>query len=468
MSALVTTIARHEWIASLRDGRLRASMLVMFALLAVAVLSGWHYQRALEAERITAAATEQARWLSQGSRNAHSAAHYGIYAFRPASALTSIDQGIDPFVGISVWLEAHHMDQFMHRPAQDGVALTRLGELTAALVLQVLMPLVIIMLTFGAFASEREQGTLRLLLSQGVPARALAAGKFLGVSATLSMLVVPAIALAAMAIMLCSPAQAAANGSRLLLLGLVYTLYLAGWVFLALAVSACAQARLALVILLGAWVLGCVALPRAAGDLVEWVYPVPAAAEFVEAMDRDLDERNASNRAIARRERILREHGVSRVEDLPIDWRGINLQEEEERNYPIFDAHYGALFDRYRLQSAGLQLAGLVAPLLSVQSLSEALTGTDIEHHRSFVFAAEAQRRVMQKLLNAEVTLRDREGQPDSLSGHELWSRVPPFRYEHPPLGQVLRHYWPAGIALALWVLLTSAAASVAIRRMQP
>lgn len=463
------TIARHELRASLRDGRLRWSMLVVFALLLAASVSGWRYQNELTVEREHAQRIEQQRWIEQGGKNAHSAAHYGIYAFKPASPLTAIDQGIDPFVGVTVWLEAHHMDQFMYRPAQDATALTRFGELTGALVLQVLLPLVVILVAFGTFAGEREHGTLRLLVSQGVSPGSLARGKFVGATAVLAALIVPAVLLGVGAITLNAGSVASETSVRLVLLLLVYLAYLVGWTLLALAVSAwMSTARAALVVLLGAWVLGCIALPRAAGDLVAWLHPVPTAAEFVAAMDQDLDEAHASDRALARRTRVLREYGVSRIEDLPVDWRGISLQEEEERNNPIFDAHYGALFDRYRKQSEGLQLAGLVAPLLTVQSLSEVLTGTDIEHHRGFVFAAEAHRRVMQKILNGEVTLRDREDRPDSLSGPELWNRVPQFSYVPASVTSLLSHYTSALIALAVWLVATAVAAVVAIRRLRP
>jgi len=137
----------------------------VFALLIAAVGSGVRYQRALAAERASAQAAENARWLGQGQKNPHSAAHYGLYAFKPASPLTAIDQGIEPFVGVSVRLEAHTMNDFMHRPAQDGTALARFGELTAALTLQVLLPLLIVLFAFGAFSAERERGTLRQLLA---------------------------------------------------------------------------------------------------------------------------------------------------------------------------------------------------------------------------------------------------------------------------------------------------------------
>ena len=102
---------------------------------------------------------------------------------RAASSL--VDTGIDPYVGVAAWLEAHKQNEFKYRPAQDRTAVQRFGELTAAEVLQVLLPLFIVLMTFSAFSGEREQGTLRQLLSLGVRPRELLAGKALGVAAAL-------------------------------------------------------------------------------------------------------------------------------------------------------------------------------------------------------------------------------------------------------------------------------------------
>jgi ABC-2 type transport system permease protein len=36
------------------------------------------------------------QWLHQGVKNPHSAAHYGVYAFKPKMPLSLVDQGVDP------------------------------------------------------------------------------------------------------------------------------------------------------------------------------------------------------------------------------------------------------------------------------------------------------------------------------------------------------------------------------------
>ena len=100
------------------------------------------------------------QWLNQTKKNPHSAAHYGVYAFKPKSPLAIVDTGIDPYMGVAVWLEAHKQNEFKYRPAQDRTAVQRFGEMTAPRSLQVLVPLFIVLMTFSAFAGEREQGTL--------------------------------------------------------------------------------------------------------------------------------------------------------------------------------------------------------------------------------------------------------------------------------------------------------------------
>jgi ABC-2 type transport system permease protein len=465
---MIGSIARHELRGYWRDGRMRWAAVITFVLLIAAALSGWSYERRLERERAVAQATEQARWLGQGAKNPHSAAHYGIYAFKQPSVLTAIDQGIEPFVGVGVWLEAHNMNQFVYRPAQDGTALTRFGELTAALIAQVLLPLLIVMLAFGAFAVERERGTLQQLASVGVSAPTLILGKLLGLGAAMAIVIGPALVLATVFVASHPRESPAADTTRLALLILTYLVYLVGWMLLALAVSARARtSRGALVVLLGLWVLCCLALPRAAVEFAAWLRPAPSSAAFRQELERDKAPSHSAERALQRRERIMKQYGVTRPEDLPIDWRGISLQEEEEFNYPIFDRHYDAMFDSYRAQDVILQAAGVLAPLLAAQSLSHALTGTDFEHHRRFVSAAEGQRRVMQKVLNEDVTLHDREG-TDYRASREMWARIPPFEYSPPALSDVLLRYRLAILVLFIWLVGSGIAAISAVRALRP
>jgi ABC-2 type transport system permease protein len=189
---MITTIAHKEMLEMVRDGRFRWSAAMTAALLLGAIALGWQHYREVAAQHEAARRGTRQQWLNQGEKNPHSAAHYGVYAFKPKMPLSLVDQGIDPYVGVASWLEAHKQNEFKFKPAQDATALQRLGELTGATVLQLILPLMIILLTFSAFAGERESGTLRQLLSLGLKRSHLAWGKALGISAALAMLLIPA------------------------------------------------------------------------------------------------------------------------------------------------------------------------------------------------------------------------------------------------------------------------------------
>lgn len=214
-----------------RDGRLRWSAAIVFALLAVSLVVGWHHYQDVRIQHEQAQEAMRAQWLNQGPKNAHSAAHYGVYAFKPTLPLSFVDSGLDAYTGVAVWLEAHKQDEFRFRPAQDATAVERFGELTPARVMELLVPLVIIILTFSSVAGEREQGTLRQLLSIGVDRRTIATGKALGVAAILGAVLIPAAVLGALAVTLSSDfADVAASAGRIAWMTVTYILYFSTFV----------------------------------------------------------------------------------------------------------------------------------------------------------------------------------------------------------------------------------------------
>jgi len=68
------------------------------------------------------------RCSAQGTRNAHSETHYGIYAFTPASPLALVDPGVDRFTGTMVFLESHKRNEFLVPPARDWADVARFGD----------------------------------------------------------------------------------------------------------------------------------------------------------------------------------------------------------------------------------------------------------------------------------------------------------------------------------------------------
>ena len=133
----------------------------------------------------------RAEWLDQGNKHPHIAAHYGTFVFKQKTLLSLFDFGLDTYTGTSVYLEAHYPHEFMFRPVQGYGNMIRFGELSAALVLQLLLPLLIIFITFQTFTKEKETGTFKLLISQGVSIRSIYLGKLLAYFLIISIIIIP-------------------------------------------------------------------------------------------------------------------------------------------------------------------------------------------------------------------------------------------------------------------------------------
>jgi ABC-2 type transport system permease protein len=117
---MVWTICKKELREMVRDGRLRAAGLIVLVLLSAALLLGWRNYRNIDAQHKSAQQATRQQWLGQGRKNPHSAAHYGVYAFKPKTPLSLVDPGTDPFTGVAVWLEAHKQNEFQYKPAKDA------------------------------------------------------------------------------------------------------------------------------------------------------------------------------------------------------------------------------------------------------------------------------------------------------------------------------------------------------------
>ncbi|MCZ8132708.1 MAG: DUF3526 domain-containing protein [Steroidobacteraceae bacterium] len=458
MSALLL----KEWRELARDGRAGIAL----ALLAVTLLfSAWSNHRdaaALVAAERAAAAAEQARWVGQGEKWFHSAAHYGVWAFRPPGSLPAVDPGIRPYVGTAVWMEAHWQNEVMHRPAQDATVIERFGPFSPAILVGVLAPLVIVLLAFGSVASERERGTWTLVLAQGAaPLRVLLAKALVVWLAVAAALVPGLVALA------WSTQRLDADLVRFAAWTGLAALHLAMVAAFAVAVSArAASASRALVFCLCAWVFASVLWPRLLVGLASSAEPLPTRAEMRAAYDEfRAAEFARSPRAL--QHELMRRHGVERVEDLPVNWMAIGFQRSEERGNAFFDRLWGDVFERMRSQQRRVHWGSALSPVVAFGTLSKALAGNDLQHYLAFVAQAEAHRREIQRVLNAGNERRPDVGGQRHLSGPELWSRVDAFRFRAPSLGAALAGVWPALLAALAWSVAALLALLAASRRLR-
>ncbi len=462
---LITRIAVNELRHSLRNRSLWIACLSVTALLFLSAVIAQQNQNKLNAQRNEYQQRVRSNWLEQPDRHPHRASHYGYLAFRPKAPLSFFDAGVDSYAGTSIFLEPHRQNTANFSEANHSGGMLRFGELTPALVLQLLVPLAIFFLGFASITSERENGTLPMLLAQGVTWREIIFGKTLGVTAMALLITAPGALL-----LLVWRGLASADCQRDTLwraLGLMvgYGLYLLIFSAFTVLVSAWQQtSRGALTSLILLWIVFCVVIPRGAQTLGSAVAPAPAKAQFDAVMERaasrEGDSHNPDDPHFATlRAETLKKYNVTDVKDLPFNYGAFVMLEAEKISSDVFRRQYGELLDTFRRQNRFSEWGAAINPYLAMRSLSMALAGSDLAHYSDFQWQAETFRFEMVQKLNqlhmTEIKFADDRNQRASQTH---WQEFPAFTFHAPTIGWTLKQQRLSVTALLGWSLILWAA----------
>lgn len=464
LNGVAVRTARKELLEWRRDAWLPRALISIAVLGLLAAISGTVSSQARARVGRASQERDYQRWLAQPPRNAHSASHFGMSAYHVPSRLAPLDPGVGPYVGSSLFLEAHKQNEPIFSEAADSGSTARLGALSLATLLQVWLPLIVITTMAGAFAAEREQGTLAQLLSSGVAAWRLAAGKMLAAALVALGVALPAIAYVTFELLTTSTDPWPADtGRRLFVLIAGYGLYLGFWIMLAVAVSGLMRTwRLSAAVLATAWCAAVVVTPHVAIDVARTANPLPSRAE----LDRlELESRMQTPESYERRKQeILDEYGAKTVKELPIEFSVIYAQRAEQRINDRLDRRIADIDAVYRTERTGYLRAALITPAVAMDVVSAAAAGTDDVHYRAFLRQAEDYRRAMMHVLG-EAEIR-KPGEQAARGDAALWARLPPFRFHVPPLWASGSSAGRALAVLAGWLALSAGAAALVLRGM--
>ncbi|MFT7288287.1 MAG: ABC-2 type transport system permease protein [Halieaceae bacterium] len=475
---MYAVVARKEIKEIIRDGRFRWLAFTCVILIAVAALSGFQIARQQLLEQSLASKVERDNFLEQGAKNPHAAAHFGQYAFRPVLLPSALDPGASPYMGSMIWLEAHRMNLPEFRPAEDNADFSRTEQLSVAWVLQFIVPLFVIVMTFGTVAGEREGGTLSLAMSQGLSLPQMLLGKGIAALGAILVIVIPLIALCLIGFWLAAPpVDQHGAAPRLAWMAAGYLLYLTSFAGLSLLISTVSRTRRnAFFALTALWLLITIVVPRVATDLAGAVYSTPTPSEFWagirrgEGNDAGLDQdprvRVAEIRAQLSSE-LLTQYQVDSIDQLPVNFTAVFLQRLEEVDAPIFDYNFDQLWQTYEAQRRLQQLASLLSPALAIRQLSMAMAGTDAYAQRHFSVAAEEYRRAFVSQLNG-VQAVEGAGKRFYVAPEQTWDTVPAFVYEPPATAQVLSRHRADLWLLFVWAIAPFALALLLARRARP
>ncbi|MFT6204782.1 MAG: ABC-2 type transport system permease protein [Spirosomataceae bacterium] len=456
-------IAKKEYTTLLRDKRFKLMGGFISVLLLLALIGGFVAFQSLKKERMAAQVEARETWLNQGEKNPHSAAHFGSFAFRPKSELSFFDFGVDSYVGTSVYLEAHRQNDAKFSAAQDSSSLIRFGEMTVSFVLQLLVPLLIIFLCFNAIVKEKEDNTLKLMLSQGVSLKQIAWGKIWGYSKALAWIILPALFIAFGLMTLGTDGTFTVDTVlRFTLMTFIYCAYFFLFIAASVLVSAYAKtSRNSLLQLLGIWIVACIILPKATANVGASLFKAPSNYEFREAIKVDeengIDGHDPSDvRFDELKKQTLAKYNVETVEELPVNFDAIRMQAGEQYSTTVYNKHFDKLEGIYKMQNSVSAYSAVINPFMGVRNLSMGLAGSDYKTALAFQKQAEQYRFQMVEMLNNNMRDNTKTGDWDTKAKESLYAELPDFKFDNPTISQVLTQNIVGVLALAFWITLLS------------
>ena len=187
----ILTVAADEWRFWMRS-KLGPSVALLALILVFTSLFATTNQ--IESERETRESLQvkaEETFRDQPDRHPHRMVHYGHYVFRSPAPLATLDPGVDPYTGTVIFLEGHRPNSATFSQSYDGAQAGPFALLTPALAYQLLIPLVLVVIGFGAISREREAGTDRQLVTSGVSPITIWAGKSTALAGVGALLLVP-------------------------------------------------------------------------------------------------------------------------------------------------------------------------------------------------------------------------------------------------------------------------------------
>lgn len=406
---------------------IRFMLITGLLLLTCSCLVSWQRQQDLQQQRHTFQQLADQQWQQQPDRHPHRVVHYGHFVFHQQSPLAFFDFGISPYTGQMLYLEGHRQNSSNFSEATQASTLMRNFQLSPAMVLQVLLPLLLIVTGYASLAGEREHGQLRQVLALGVAPGHLLIGKFL----SLNLLAILSLTPAWLFLLVVSWQQPlyvkAAFG-----LALAYGLYALFWSALCVSISAIlANGRSALLTLIALWCINVLLLPRviAALNPNQTLSKIEQEIQLKKALDAIGDSHNPDDPYFIKfREATLKKYGVSKIEDLPLNYNGLLSLEGERLSSELYAQQAETARKLESEQNQRLYRLGWVNPYLAIKFVSAHLASTDTAAYQSFLQQAETYRYQMVQYLNSlHAEKLDHHDDKNQRLAASYWHAMPRF-----------------------------------------
>lgn len=455
----IRTIARQEWHSVFHSRVPMALFGVLLIVSLLALCTGWQYVNNFNRQQQAAHTQVHDQWVNQPNRHPHRVAHYGYLVFREKSPLSFFDFGLDSYVGNSVFLEAHRQNTINMSEAGFSNGMLRFGELSMAMVMQLLVPLFIIFIGFQTVAGLKQNGVLKILLCQRASYLDVLLGKTAGLTAVSWALFLPILLTSlGLGTVIISGGYNADAALRIALIVALYALYFMVITMLVVAISAVSKSgKNALMPLVLIWMLFFIVLPKSAQTLGSSLYKAPDKITFEQAILAQVSKQGDSHdpndpHFASLKAATLKKYGVDSISQLPVNYGALVMQEGENITSRIFNHYFAQLIGTYKSQNAVSTWLGLIDPYLSLRNLSMSLSGTDFDTFTEFQKQTEKYRFEKTKALN-EIHLTQIKFKDDSKQkvSAQNWKQQPDFSFRPLSVAKSLAAGTYSLAALLIW-----------------
>lgn len=445
----------NEWVQLIRNKTLIWIIIGFSFLLLVSVLLGQQEVELQKNNAINAQKHLRKQWESIKEMNPHNAAHYGSFIFKPHNILSNLDEGVYSITGNVLRIEGHVQNEMVYSEASQIQTISKFGKLKTALLLQYILPIILIFLSFNSISSEKYSGRLKLLLLQGVEKKQLLFAKTWSVW----LLGTALLCLTILIYLLLNFSNISVDDIwRVSLFLVCYCIYYFIVTGLTVFLSAKMQhATASLTIIVGIWIFWTLFLPQIVQSSAEKIFKLPSRNDMAAAMKEDrskgIDGHNPSDeREKELEQKVLKKYKVDSLSQLPINFDGLVMQADEEYGNRVWDKHFGKLRTIYLKQKNVIQLSGIANPFLSLQNSSMGFMASDNIHHQHFLTTAENYRRSFIKMLNDKHAFGgSKTGDWDWKANNAFFKSVPDFSYQPSKLSTVFQYYLTDIIILLCW-----------------
>jgi ABC-2 type transport system permease protein len=430
-------LARHEWQLLSASAVVRLVIAVFgTALLGASLLGAARAAREHRTfDTFTNRAVQQRAQLSPARADVI-ANDQGVLALMPPAPLRRLAVGQSDVYPAYLKITARHLDSLVTGDQIEHPLAVASGHFDVAFVILFLYPLLIFAVSFDLTATERDRGTLRMVLAQPVSLRDVVAGKMI---ARILLLAVPA---AVIPFALAATSEVVALQS-LVMWTVAVLAYGSIWHGIALIVNARGwNAATNALVLAGIWLMFAVVGPATINLMIGLRYPMPSRVEAA------VQARAASQEATVQGSRQLGQFLQDHPTSANVGREGMRqfalLQAARDRQIADRRQALEAAFDAQlqRQQRLASWLSVLSPTMIAQQVLLES-AGTSTTRFDHFAAAAAAFQRRWQAYFEPRVL------DAATLTAAEIAS-APAFSYVEPAVADAIGNVLPSITAMAI------------------